>query len=187
MWRVVSGWKHERVTYSKPTRTQILVWQSFSWAVLLWQLTISVPSTNQPMTASVNNLYCQIHLRNNYVWVIFFSMTLQPNLGLCRLVLMFLDLTHTHIHPVALLCTSDQPVANAAIYTTRNKRKITNIHALNTIRTRGPNNQHCSPTHSSAWPPAMASEVINPTETHCCLAICQLLLEPGKTIQAMSH
>jgi hypothetical protein len=54
---------------------------------------------------------------------ILFSVTLQPKSGLGCLVLRFLDHahldthTHTHTHALALLQTSDQPVAQAATYT----------------------------------------------------------------------
>ena len=64
-------------------------------------------------------------------------MAQQPKLGLGRLFFQFLD----HTHPVGLLWTSDQLVAEAATYTTHNKHKIRNIHALSEIRTRDPSSQ----------------------------------------------
>ena len=53
------------------------------------------------------------------------SVTQQPNFGLSRLFLRFLDHTqlYTHTHMVTLLWTSDQPVADATTYTTYNKHK----------------------------------------------------------------
>ena len=62
--------------------------------------------------------------------VTFFSVALQPKSGLGRLTVKVSvshkvthTHTHTHTHPVGLLCTSCQPVAEAASYGTRNKYK----------------------------------------------------------------
>jgi len=59
-----------------------------------------------------------------------FSVAQQPKSGLGRLVVEVsrsqLDThthTHTRTHTVGLLCTIDQPVAEAATYTTNNKYK----------------------------------------------------------------
>jgi hypothetical protein len=56
----------------------------------------------------------------------FFSVVQKPNWGLCCLIIQ-ISRSHTirHIqrHPVELLCTSDQPVAEAATYTTHNQHK----------------------------------------------------------------
>jgi hypothetical protein len=51
-------------------------------------------------------------------------------------LLMFLD--NKHIHTVGLFWTSDKLVAEAATYTTHNKKQETNIHAPCGIRTRNP-------------------------------------------------
>jgi hypothetical protein len=70
--------------------------------------------------------------------LILFSVAQQPNSGPSRLTVMFLHHTQLDTHPVVLLWTSDQLVAEAAIYTTHNKKEK-NIHALSGIRT-------CKPT-----------------------------------------
>jgi len=61
-----------------------------------------------------------------------------PQSGLGALILRFLDHTQldTHTHPVGLLRTSDQLVAEAATYATHNKHKTQHIDDLNGIRTR---------------------------------------------------
>jgi len=47
-----------------------------------------------------------------------------PKSGLGRLIVdVSKSRTIRHIHPVGLLCNSDQPVAEAATYTTHNKHK----------------------------------------------------------------
>ena len=52
--------------------------------------------------------------------------------------------THTHTQPVGLLCTSDQPVAVIATYTTHTTDWETNIHALGGIRTLNPSKRASS-------------------------------------------
>jgi len=42
--------------------------------------------------------------------------------------------SHTHTEVIGLLCTSDQPVADTATYTTQQTREM-NTHALSGIRT----------------------------------------------------
>jgi len=54
---------------------------------------------------------------------------------------------HTHTH-TALLCTSDQPVAQAATYTTQhNTTQETNINALNRICTHESRNKAATDLH----------------------------------------
>jgi hypothetical protein len=55
--------------------------------------------------------------------------------------------THTHTRAAELLWSSDQPVAEAATYTARNKQE-TNIHALSGILTRDPSNQATAGLHA---------------------------------------
>jgi hypothetical protein len=56
----------------------------------------------------------------------FFFVAQQPNAGLGSLIVGVLDRRHPHIHTTELLCTSDQPVAWTATYTTHSvhKRRI---------------------------------------------------------------
>jgi hypothetical protein len=60
-------------------------------------------------------------------------------------MLRFLDHTHTHTH-TALPCTSDQPVAQAATYTTQQTQE-TNIHALSRICTHDSSNKAATDLH----------------------------------------
>jgi hypothetical protein len=67
---------------------------------------------------------------------------------------------HTHTHTrarartVRLLWTSDQSVAEVAIYTIKTRTQQINIHALSGIRTRDPNNQVAADLRLKiAWPP----------------------------------
>ena len=57
------------------------------------------------------------------ILALFFSLTLQPKSRLGRLVLRFLHSIQLNTHLVAFLRTSDQPVAEAAIYATHNEHK----------------------------------------------------------------
>ena len=59
----------------------------------------------------------------------------------------FLDHTQLQAHPIGLLCTSDQPVAEVATYAKRNKHNETNIRALSGIQTRGPSNREAACLH----------------------------------------
>ena len=54
--------------------------------------------------------------------------------------------THIHTHPIGLLWTSDQLVAEAATYTTQQTQK-TNIHALSRIRTSDRSNRAAAELH----------------------------------------
>jgi hypothetical protein len=51
---------------------------------------------------------------------------------------------HTHIYPVGLLWTNDQPIAEAATYVNTQHTQETNILSLLRIRTRDPSNQAAS-------------------------------------------
>ena len=60
------------------------------------------------------------------IYHIFLPVALQPSSDLGRQIVEVsrahtIGHTHTHTHPVGFLCTSDQPVADAATYTTHNK------------------------------------------------------------------
>jgi hypothetical protein len=63
---------------------------------------------------------CQTTERITYVY---FSWAQQPNSGLGRLTVEFVDHTQLDTHRVWLVCKSDQLIAEAATYTPDNKRK----------------------------------------------------------------
>lgn len=72
--------------------------------------------------------------------VFFFTVALQPNLSLDRLIVkVSISRTIKHTHPVGLLCKSDQLFAEAATCTTPNTE--TKLHALSEIRTHDPSKQ----------------------------------------------
>ena len=79
---------------------------------------------------------------NFLIWMLFlFSVALQLKSDLGRLELTFLDHTQLdiHTHPVGLLWTSDQLVAQAATFTTQ-QTQGTDIHASGGFRTDYPKN-----------------------------------------------
>jgi len=55
--------------------------------------------------------------------------------------------THTHTHLVGFLRMSDQPIAEAATYTTYNKPRRWTSMALDRIQTHNPNSQAASYLH----------------------------------------
>ena len=74
----------------------------------------------------------------------FVHMAQQPNWGVGRLtvdVSRSPTIRSTHTHPVGLLRTSDQLVAQAATYTRQNKHKRRTSHATIVIRTHDPSNK----------------------------------------------
>jgi hypothetical protein len=101
------------------------------------------------------HIYIYIHIKqlcNNHLnFETFYNSLLtpspvaqQPNSGLGHLIVEVSrshTIRHTHTHQVGLLWTSDKLVAEAATYTTHNKHKKANIHAISVIRTRDPSNQ----------------------------------------------
>jgi hypothetical protein len=151
MRRVVSGWEQERIAdygvcgVGLGARTDSGLWRMWcrtrtdhafetKWnknvgltIFLLSGLVATVYDQHTIHESSVKKLGCPIPLSNNYVWVFFFLWPYStiwhtpPRLDVST------SHTHTHTHthkPVALLCTSDQPVADAATYKTHKKRKI---------------------------------------------------------------
>jgi hypothetical protein len=80
--------------------------------------------------------------RHRQIDPLFFSVTQQPKLGLGHLTVE-VSRSHTirHTQPVRLLWKSDQLTAETATYTTCNRYKTPNIHALSGIRIRSASNR----------------------------------------------
>jgi hypothetical protein len=78
-------------------------------------------------------------------------LALKPNSDLARLVLRLLDKTKLDTLTLGLLWTTDKVFAEAATYTTHNKYKETNIHALSGIQTRDPNNRAAADLRLATW------------------------------------
>jgi len=69
-------------------------------------------------------------LRYTYIAFLEFSVGQEPKSALGRLYVVSRSLTIRHTNTVGLLCTSDQPIAGAATYTSPSKHKRTPTHAL---------------------------------------------------------
>jgi len=137
MGAVVSRWEHERIEdygtcgVGLGARTVHAFETNLNTNVGLTIFLFERSCSDSLRSAYHPQINPWLRVWTNYVSGIFF-MTLEHNLGIRRLVLMFLDHslslshthTNTHTHPVGLLCTSDQPVTDAATYKTHKKRKI---------------------------------------------------------------
>jgi hypothetical protein len=125
-----------------------------SWSSTLWRLIHSpVTSYNLGPNIFLNTSFqkvlilysirtlrhqASIHVKRQ---VFYFCCSAKAEIG-PRLPLFEVSKSHTlrHTHPVGILWTSDQLVAEAATYTTQQTQE-TNFHALSGIRTRDPSNR----------------------------------------------
>ena len=102
---------------------QTTIWITFralSQVQVYWNWNTQRFYANHPSTSWLLTRPTSIH---TYIYILFFF-NLWPNSpkwAQVATMLKFLDHTHTHTYSVGLLCTSDQPVAEAATYTTNTR------------------------------------------------------------------
>ena len=107
-----------------PGNSCLLMWEPFMEQVVPL-LSDHAADTQLELSEALSNSQSQWVSSNKMLFIFFplISMAQQPNTVWTPSFLVFLDHTHTHTHPVGLLWTSDNFVAEISTYITHNKNK----------------------------------------------------------------